>query len=131
MAAGICKIFPRRKCVLIGLFRMELCRAPPPAPVDASDSGGLFGSLDAIAAPAISAEDWAMHLAYLAPKLMCLTGTIVYKFSRDRILKKQWQNPSLKTLQAVGKGCITWTGSKPVRCISACLGPSQALESLM
>lgn len=124
-------VYCKSKCVLIGLHRMELSRPPPPAPVDASDSEGLLGSLDAIAAPAVSAEDWATHLAYLAPKLMCLTGTHVYKFSRDRILKKQWQNPSLKTLQAVGKGCITWTGSKPVRCISACIGPSHALESLM
>ncbi len=80
---------------------------------------------------AITPDEWANQLIDLAPKLMCLTGTIVYKFSRDKTLKKQWQNPSLKTLSAVGKGFIAWTGSKALRYMSASMGPSEALENLM
>ncbi len=111
--------------------QMELSRAPPAAADEKSDSDDDNRGCEGIASAAIKAEEWASELIDLAPKLMCLTGTNVYKFSRERVLKKQWQNPTLKTLSAVGKGFISWTGGKPVRYISASAGPSEALERLM
>ena len=128
---------------------MELNRAPSFASDDAEDDGAasrkniqvdrggatLHGSehrpLDTPAVVAISAQEWADQLADLAPKLMCLSGTDAYKFSRDKLLKKQWQHPAHKKLVAVGKGFISWTGRKPVRYISANSGPSEALDDLM
>ncbi len=107
---------------------MELSRAPPSAADDVSDPNC---DPHRLATAVITPEEWANQLVDLAPKLMCLTGTNVYKFSREKTLKKRWQNPSLKTLSAVGKGFIAWTGSKAVRYMSACMGPSEALESLM
>jgi hypothetical protein len=128
---------------------MELNRAPSFASDDAEDDaaasgkepqldrGGdsLHGSEDRPQGTpdvvAISAQEWADQLADLAPKLMCLNGTDAYKFSRDKLVKKQWQHPARKKLVAVGKGFISWTGRKPVRYISANAGPSDALDDLM
>jgi hypothetical protein len=127
---------------LLVAITMELSR-PPPLAGDVSDSGddiSLAGAAnlskdhdqqDVPAVLAISSTEWSHQLADLAPKLMCLTGTDAYKFSRDRLLKRQWQHPVHKTLIAVGKGFMSWTGRRPVRYISATAGPSDTLDDLM
>ncbi len=111
--------------------RMELSRPPNFGASDSSDSDEDRGSIGSISVAAVTEDEWARQLINLAPKLLCLSGTTVWKFSRERILKKQWQDPSCKTLNAVGKSLIVWTGRKPVRYISAAIGPSDALGQLM
>jgi hypothetical protein len=113
---------------------MELSRPPTFGAGNSSDSDddpGATSRISDVAVSTVTEDAWARQLLVLAPKLLCLSGTTVWKFSRERILKKQWQDPSCKTLNAVGKSFITWTGRKPVRCISAAVGPSDALGQLM
>ena len=113
---------------------MELSRPPTFGANDSSDSDddhGSSGFLSVGSVSTVTEDEWARQLLDLAPKLLCLSGTTVWKFSRERILKKQWQDPSCKTLNAIGKSFISWTGRKPVRYISAAVGPSDALGQLM
>jgi hypothetical protein len=119
---------------------MELNRAPPLALGDADDDVSIAGvpmvrsnsgGQPSTAAVDVTGSDQCEYSIDLAPKLMCLTGTDAYKFSRQKLIKKQWHVPAHKTLVAVGRGRISWTGHQPIRYISANVGPSEALENLM
>jgi hypothetical protein len=99
---------------------MELCRPPP----DASNS-------EALCLSPVTALEWSTHLSNIAPKLMCLAGGTVYKFSRSKVLKQKWQDPSPKTLIVPAKGFVSWTDRQPVRYVSASTGASDALDRLM
>ena len=105
--------------VEVALARMEVAQ-PPPA---AASSKGRRNS--------VSVDEWTVEKSKLVSKLMCLKGTNAYKFAREKIMKKKWQNPALKTLISPQKGFIVWTGRKPVRFTNVALGPSDALDQLM
>lgn len=79
----------------------------------------------------VSVDEWTVEKSKLVSKLMCLKGTTAYKFAREKIMKKKWQNPALKTLLSPQKGFIVWTGRKPVRFTNVAMGPSDALDLLM
>ena len=91
--------------VEVALARMQI--APPPPAVAAAIAKGRRNS--------VSVDEWTIEKSKLVSKLMCLKGTTAYKFARDKIMKKKWQNPALKTLLSPAKGFIVWTGRKPVR----------------
>jgi hypothetical protein len=106
----------------MALARMEMSQAPP---VVASPSAGK-GRRNSV-----SVDEWTVQKSKLLSKIMCLRGGEVWKFAREKILKKKWHTPALKTLVAPGKCFIMWTGRKPVRYTRASAGPSEALNFLM
>ena len=106
----------------VALARMELSQ-PAPAPAAAAPGRGRRAS--------VSVDEWTVQKSKLVAKVMCLRGGEVWKFAREKIMKKKWQNPVLKTLVAPGKGFIVWTGRKPVRYTKVSAGPSEALNFLM
>jgi hypothetical protein len=105
----------------VALARMELSQ-PPAAPIATTGKGRRVS---------VSVDEWTVQKSRLIAKVMCLRGGEVWKFAREKILKKKWQNPALKTLIAPGKCFIVWTGRKPVRYTKVSAGPSEALNFLM
>jgi hypothetical protein len=106
----------------MALARMEMSQPPPVAATPSAGKGRRNS---------VSVDEWAVQKSRLLSKIMCLRGGEVWKFARDKILKKKWHTPALKTLAAPGKGFISWTGRKPVRYTRASAGPSEALNFLM
>jgi hypothetical protein len=106
----------------MALARMEMSQPPPVAATPSAGKGRRSS---------VSVDEWTVQKSRLLSKIMCLRGGEVWKFARDKILKKKWHTPALKTLAAPGKGFILWTGRKPVRYTRASAGPSEALNFLM
>jgi hypothetical protein len=106
----------------MALARMEMSQ-PPPAAAPVSQVKGRRNS--------VTADEWTIEKTNLVAKIMCLKGSEVWKFAREKILKQKWENPAQKSLIVPGKGFIAWTGRKPMRFTSVTAGPSDALNLLM
>ena len=106
----------------MALARMEMSQ-PPPASAQVSQVKGRRNS--------VTADEWTIEKTNLVAKIMCLKGSEVWKFAREKILKQKWENPAQKSLIVPGKGFMAWTGRKPVRFTSVTAGPSEALNLLM
>jgi hypothetical protein len=106
----------------LALARMEMSQ-PPPADDPVPQMRGRRMS--------VSSDEWNNEKTNLVAKIMCLKGSEVWKFAREKILKQKWENPAQKILIVPGKGFMSWTGRKPVRFTSVSAGPSEALSLLM
>lgn len=106
----------------MALARMEMSQ-PPPASAPVSQVKGRRNS--------VTPDEWTIEKTNLVAKIMCLKGSEVWKFAREKILKQKWENPAQKSLIVPGKGFMAWTGRKPVRFTSVTAGPSEALNLLM
>lgn len=122
-SAGQASTVDEAELALARMERLYLQQQPAAGTPPAASAGRRRAS--------VSADEWASERSKLVAKLMCLKGTEAWKFAREKILKKKWQVPAVKTLVAPGKGFITWTGRKPVRYVKAASGPSDPLDMLM